>query len=120
VNVNLSTITEHLHHITSHHITASQFLEDTKGQLTVYGLRQLKAKLSESDLVVFFRNNHFSVLHKYNGSSIIFTSRNTCYAMRYDYHCLYCDLGLVFDVYVNLVRHLSLRILRVVTLFLCV
>eukprot|EP00775_Hariotina_reticulata_P007702 gene7702-7901_t len=37
-------------------------------QLTSYGLLQLSDKLKEHQLAVFFRNNHFNTLFKYEGS----------------------------------------------------
>eukprot|EP01034_Spumella_vulgaris_P023770 gene23770-30031_t len=43
------------------------FLTNTATQLTTTGLHQLYSKLSDRELVVFFRNNHFSTLFSYNG-----------------------------------------------------
>lgn len=42
----------------------SQFLEETASQLTHEGLVRLHDQLHERELVVFFRNNHFSTILK--------------------------------------------------------
>ncbi|KQK17516.1 ubiquitin carboxyl-terminal hydrolase MINDY-2 [Brachypodium distachyon] len=44
------------------------FLQNTANQLTVYGLFCLQEGLKERELCVFFRNNHFNTMFKYNGS----------------------------------------------------
>jgi hypothetical protein len=41
------------------------FLRKTASQLTTFGLNELKSKLKENQLCVFFRNNHFSTLFKH-------------------------------------------------------
>ncbi len=43
------------------------FLTDSAGQLTAQGIAELKDHMRESQLAVFFRNNHFAVLTKENG-----------------------------------------------------
>ncbi|KAK8503813.1 hypothetical protein V6N12_018987 [Hibiscus sabdariffa] len=43
------------------------FLKNNASQLTFYGLFSLQEGLKESELCVFFRNNHFSTMFKYNG-----------------------------------------------------
>ncbi|PKA60747.1 hypothetical protein AXF42_Ash006381 [Apostasia shenzhenica] len=43
------------------------FLENTASQLTIYGLFCLQEGLKERELCVFFRNNHFSTMFKFNG-----------------------------------------------------
>ena len=43
------------------------WLSQTGAQLTYYGLLQLHTALRESELAVFFRNNHFSTIFKRNG-----------------------------------------------------
>jgi len=48
-------------------LVAAQFLEDSASQLTYHGLCELSATLKEDQLVVFFRNNHFSTLYKNRG-----------------------------------------------------
>ncbi|GKU95382.1 hypothetical protein SLEP1_g8744 [Rubroshorea leprosula] len=54
-------------------ITAQQgelirnFLKNNANQLTVYGLFCLQDGLKERELCVFFRNNHFSTMFKYEG-----------------------------------------------------
>uniref|UniRef100_A0A1D1YXN6 Protein FAM63A n=1 Tax=Anthurium amnicola TaxID=1678845 RepID=A0A1D1YXN6_9ARAE len=42
------------------------FLKDNASQLTVYGLFCLQDGLKERELCVFFRNNHFSTMFKYD------------------------------------------------------
>ncbi|XP_078440314.1 FAM63A-like protein (DUF544) [Wolffia australiana] len=46
---------------------SKNFLKDNASQLTVYGLFCLQEDLKERELCVFFRNNHFSTMFKYNG-----------------------------------------------------
>ncbi|GLT78294.1 hypothetical protein SLA2020_498340 [Shorea laevis] len=43
------------------------FLKNNASQLTIYGLRCLKDGLKERELCVFFRNNHFSTMFKFEG-----------------------------------------------------
>eukprot|EP00249_Psilotum_nudum_P008131 c21062_g1_i1 orf=1-2163(-) len=43
------------------------FLSSNASQLTYYGLFCLQEGLKERELCVFFRNNHFSTMFKYNG-----------------------------------------------------
>jgi len=43
------------------------FLYDTAHQLTTYGLIKLHEHVQEGDLCVFFRNNHFSTMTKFEG-----------------------------------------------------
>jgi ubiquitin carboxyl-terminal hydrolase MINDY-1/2 len=43
------------------------FLERSGHQLTQYGLQVLHEYVKEGDMVVFFRNNHFNTLTKYEG-----------------------------------------------------
>ncbi|XP_074591567.1 uncharacterized protein LOC141847424 isoform X1 [Curcuma longa] len=43
------------------------FLEHNASQLTIYGLFCLQEDLKERELCVFFRNNHFSTMFKFNG-----------------------------------------------------
>ncbi|CAN6580759.1 unnamed protein product [Malus baccata var. baccata] len=43
------------------------FLKNNASQLTFYGLFCLQEGLKERELCVFFRNNHFSTLFKFNG-----------------------------------------------------
>lgn len=44
-----------------------QFLDDTSHQLTYAGLTELHSHVQEGNLCVFFRNNHFATLTKYEG-----------------------------------------------------
>lgn len=46
---------------------AEEFLQDTASQLTYFGLEQLHAGVREGELCVFFRNNHFCTLCRYDG-----------------------------------------------------
>ncbi len=43
------------------------FLTDSAGQLTAQGISKLTEHMQESQLAVFFRNNHFAVLTKEGG-----------------------------------------------------
>lgn len=43
------------------------FLKNNASQLTIYGLFCLQEGLKERELCVFFRNNHFSTMFKFNG-----------------------------------------------------
>jgi hypothetical protein len=45
-----------------------RFLSDTASQLTYFGLLQLHEHVRDRQIGVFFRNNHFSTLFKFNGS----------------------------------------------------
>lgn len=42
-----------------------RFLAESSHQLTIYGLEQLHTTLSENDIAVFFRNNHFGSITKH-------------------------------------------------------
>lgn len=44
------------------------FLRNTASQLTSHGIQQLHDNVRERELAVFFRNNHFSVIFKYDGA----------------------------------------------------
>ncbi|XP_029436429.1 ubiquitin carboxyl-terminal hydrolase MINDY-1 [Rhinatrema bivittatum] len=48
-------------------LIAEQFLESTAAQLTYHGLCELMATVTEGELSVFFRNNHFSTMIKHKG-----------------------------------------------------
>lgn len=43
------------------------FLQESASQLTVEGIQRLRNDLAEHELAIFFRNNHFSVIHKHQG-----------------------------------------------------
>lgn len=45
----------------------TSFLEASQSQLTYHGLTELHSALQEGQIAVFFRNNHYSVLHKHQG-----------------------------------------------------
>ncbi|KAF7127528.1 hypothetical protein RHSIM_Rhsim11G0008000 [Rhododendron simsii] len=47
------------------------FLKNNASQLTVYGLFSLRDGLKERELCVFFRNNHFSTMFKFDGELYI-------------------------------------------------
>lgn len=47
-------------------LLAEEFLDKTAAQLTYCGLCELASTVHEEELCVFFRNNHFSTLHKHN------------------------------------------------------
>ncbi|XP_063172839.1 ubiquitin carboxyl-terminal hydrolase MINDY-1 [Candoia aspera] len=46
-------------------LIAEQFLESTASQLTYHGLCELTSTVTEGELSVFFRNNHFSTMIKH-------------------------------------------------------
>lgn len=46
-------------------LIAEQFLDRTASQLTYHGLCELSARVKDSELCVFFRNNHFNTLYKH-------------------------------------------------------
>jgi len=48
-------------------LVAEQWLEDSRSQLTYHGLAELSTTLKEGELAVFFRNNHFSTVHRSGG-----------------------------------------------------
>eukprot|EP00614_Pseudopedinella_elastica_P012050 CAMPEP_0172605436 /NCGR_PEP_ID=MMETSP1068-20121228/25673_1 /TAXON_ID=35684 /ORGANISM="Pseudopedinella elastica, Strain CCMP716" /LENGTH=583 /DNA_ID=CAMNT_0013407845 /DNA_START=116 /DNA_END=1867 /DNA_ORIENTATION=+ len=48
-------------------LVVDRFLTETSGQLTYHGLVELHAHLKDRQVAVFFRNNHFSTLFKYEG-----------------------------------------------------
>ena len=45
-------------------LVAEEFLNRTASQLSYHGLCEIAATVNENELCVFFRNNHFSTLHK--------------------------------------------------------
>ncbi|GAB2300935.1 hypothetical protein Dimus_034970 [Dionaea muscipula] len=45
----------------------SDFLTNNSSQLTIHGLLSLRGGLQENELCVFFRNNHFSTMFKFDG-----------------------------------------------------
>ncbi|EPS62597.1 hypothetical protein M569_12193, partial [Genlisea aurea] len=47
------------------------FMKNSASQLTVYGLFCLQDKVKERELCVFFRNNHFNTMFKYEGNLYI-------------------------------------------------
>uniref|UniRef100_A0A1D2A7R3 MINDY deubiquitinase domain-containing protein n=2 Tax=Auxenochlorella protothecoides TaxID=3075 RepID=A0A1D2A7R3_AUXPR len=48
-------------------LVIQDFLESCPSQLTYHGLASLIQDLQEGEVAVFFRNNHFNVLHKHGG-----------------------------------------------------
>ena len=45
-------------------LIAEEFLERTASQLTLHGLRELKARIKDNEIGILFRNNHFLTLFK--------------------------------------------------------
>ena len=45
-------------------LIGEDFLQRTASQLSYHGLSELATTVKENELCVFFRNNHFSTLHK--------------------------------------------------------
>ncbi|WOL18156.1 ubiquitin carboxyl-terminal hydrolase MINDY-2 [Canna indica] len=60
-----ATTTDEVAH--QHWQLIKSFLEHNASQLTIYGLFCLQEGLKERELCVFFRNNHFSTMFKFNG-----------------------------------------------------
>ena len=50
-------------------LVAQNFLEESASQLTYHGLCELGVSMKENELAIFFRNNHFSTIHKRNNVS---------------------------------------------------
>ncbi|KAL7111587.1 hypothetical protein ACP275_05G098800 [Erythranthe tilingii] len=48
-----------------------EFMKTSASQLTIYGLFCLQARVKERELCVFFRNNHFNTMFKYEGELYI-------------------------------------------------
>ncbi|XP_043221055.1 ubiquitin carboxyl-terminal hydrolase MINDY-1-like isoform X2 [Amphibalanus amphitrite] len=46
-------------------LLAENFLDTTASQLTAHGLSQLRETMRDGELAVFFRNNHFSTIYRY-------------------------------------------------------
>jgi hypothetical protein len=77
---------------------AQRFLTDTASQLTYYGLLELHEHVRDRELCVFFRNNHFSTLFKFEGALYLLVTDagwycyfHSCYCWCwYWYCCFYC------------------------------
>ncbi|VDM29397.1 unnamed protein product [Toxocara canis] len=73
-NLGYNEVTERI--VSGEHNTEScilaDFLESNASQLTVYGLFELNAALSDGQIAVLFRNNHFHTLYKHKVSFRIF------------------------------------------------
>ena len=50
-------------------LVAQNYLEESASQLTYHGLCELGTKMKDNELAIFFRNNHFSTIHKRNNVS---------------------------------------------------
>ena len=50
-------------------LVAQNFLEESASQLTYHGLCELVSTMKDNELAIFFRNNHFSTLHKHKNVS---------------------------------------------------
>lgn len=55
-------------------LLAGNFLEESASQLTYHGLCELNSAMSEDELAVFFRNNHFSTIFKHKGELFVLVS----------------------------------------------
>ena len=53
-------------------LVAQNYLEESASQLTYHGLCELGTKMKDNELAIFFRNNHFSTIHKRNNVSLKF------------------------------------------------
>lgn len=58
---------EELHQSAANGRAVDLFLSETSHQLTTYGLQKLHEHVEELDVCVFFRNNHFSTMTKFEG-----------------------------------------------------
>lgn len=54
--------------IFEHGTIVQHFLEETSHQLTYTGLTELTQHIQEGQISVFFRNNHFATITRYNGT----------------------------------------------------
>ena len=52
-------------------VLAREFLNVTASQLTFHGLSELNHILLEGQFGVFFRNNHFSTIHKHKVAMLL-------------------------------------------------
>jgi hypothetical protein len=50
-------------------LVAQNYLEESASQLTYHGLCELGTTMKDNELAIFFRNNHFSTIHKRNNVS---------------------------------------------------
>lgn len=64
-------IGEELSEATKEGLLAYHFLSSTASQLTYHGLFSLQEGVKERELCVFFRNNHFNTIFKYEGALYI-------------------------------------------------
>lgn len=46
------------------YVYSSEWLEDNKSQMTIFGLEKLRHTLEQNEFTIFFRNNHFNTLFK--------------------------------------------------------
>jgi len=65
--VNPNALTREQNKILEEGLIIRNFLDTSASQLTFHGLVMLHQQIKERELCVFFRNNHFSTLFKYNG-----------------------------------------------------
>lgn len=67
------------------------FLDGTASQLTAYGIASIQRFMSENQMAVFFRNNHFSVIHQHHGQLYLlltdlgFKNATCVYALCYSF-----------------------------------
>ena len=52
-------------------LRCSEFMQNSASQITIEGLFALNEQLQPAAIVVLFRNNHFSVLHKHEGQLLV-------------------------------------------------
>jgi hypothetical protein len=57
---------QHIQDLATQGTLIEHFLESTSHQLTAYGLKKLSEYLSNDQLAVFFRNNHFALITKHD------------------------------------------------------
>lgn len=74
-------------------LIASEFLNSTPSQLTVYGLMKLNSDLIEHEMYVLFRNNHFSTVVKHNGEIFMLVTDSSYIDFKQIVWEKYSDLG---------------------------
>lgn len=70
-------------------LVREHFLQSSGSQLTYHGLCELNASVSEGEIVVFFRNNHFSTMMKRQGRLLLLvTDHGFVNEQEYVWQCL--------------------------------
>eukprot|EP00300_Choanocystis_sp_HF-7_P041425 c8149_g1_i1.p1 GENE.c8149_g1_i1~~c8149_g1_i1.p1 ORF type:complete len:398 (+),score=91.63 c8149_g1_i1:39-1196(+) len=59
-------LSDEINSLSRESILLQDFLDSTQSQLTYHGLAQIHTRMSDGQLAVLFRNNHFSTIYKIN------------------------------------------------------